>query len=140
MKDKYQLSKREQSVMDLLWDEGEALTSVDILEALHDVMLNTTYVHRTINSLLEAGLIQECGSVRYRTQYARKFVPCMTREEYAAQYLVKHGIRKKSLGRIAMALFKETQGDKNAYTDEMIEELQEIIDRLKEQGENTNEE
>ena len=29
MKDKYQLSIREQSVMDLLWDEGEALTSVD---------------------------------------------------------------------------------------------------------------
>ena len=50
MKDKYQLSIREQSVMDLLWDEGEALTSVDILERLGDIMQNATYVHRTINS------------------------------------------------------------------------------------------
>lgn len=135
MKNNYQLSEREQSVMDLLWNKGEALTSVDILEELKDIMPNTTYIHRTINSLLDAGLIQECGSVRYRTQYARKFQPCMTREEYAVKYLIKHGIGKKSLGRVAMALFNEMQGDKDAHT-EMIEELQGIIDKLKKQAEN----
>ena len=53
MKDAYQLSKREQRVKDLLW-EKEALTSVDLLEQLSDIMPNATYVHRTINSLLDA--------------------------------------------------------------------------------------
>lgn len=136
MKDEYQLSEREQRVMDLLWDEAEALTSVDILERLGDIMPNATYVHRTINSLLHAGFIQECGNVRYKTQYARKFTPCMTREEYAARYLVRHGIQRESLGRVAMALFNETRDDKNKDTGEMIAQLEEIIDKLKVQAEN----
>ncbi|MBD5470415.1 MAG: BlaI/MecI/CopY family transcriptional regulator [Lachnospiraceae bacterium] len=135
MKDAYQLSKREQRVMDLLW-EKEALTSVDLLEQLSDIMPNATYVHRTINSLLDAGFIQECGSVRHRTQYARKFTPCMTREEYAAKYLVRHGIQRKSFGKVAMALFNETQDDQNKHTGELIAELEEIIDQLKLQAEN----
>mgnify|MGYP001029941978 CR=1 FL=1 len=136
MRNEYQLSKREQRVMDLLWEKDEALTSVDILERLSDIMPNTTYVHRTINALLDAGLIQERGSVRYNTQYARKFVPCMTREEYAAKFLVLHGIQTESFVRVAMALFQETQEDKNKHADEMIEQLQEIIDALKAQAKN----
>ena len=133
MKDEYQLSKREQCVMDLLWEKGEALTSVDIFEQLGDIIQNPTYVYRTINQLLNANFIQECGSVRYNTQYARKFVPCMTREEYAAKYLVRHGIHRESLGKVAVALIQETQDDKNKHTDEMIAQLQEIIDALKAQ-------
>lgn len=136
MKEAYQLSKREQCVMDLLWEKEEALTSVDIFEQLGDIMQNQTYVHRTINQLLAANFIQECGSVRYNTQYARKFAPCMTREEYAAKYLVKHGIQRKSLGKVAAALLKETRDDKNKHTDEMIAQLQEIIDELKAQDDN----
>lgn len=140
MRNEYQLSEREQSVMDLLWEKGEALTSVDILEMLQDIMPNTTYVHRTINSLLDAGFIQECGSIRYRTQYARKFAPCMTREECAAKYLVRHGIRRKSIGKVAMALVNETKDDKSRHTYEMIEELQEIINQLKAQTESPKQE
>lgn len=136
MKDAYQLSKREQCVMDLLWEKGIAMTSLDILENLSDIMKNPTYVHRTINQLLDVNLIQECGSVRYNTQYARKFVPCMTREEYSAKYLVSHGIRKETFGKTVLALLKETQDNKNKHTDdvqmdEMIAQLQEIIDEIK---------
>lgn len=137
MKDDFQLSVREQSVMDLLWKRGDALTSVDIMEKLGDIMQNITYVHRTINSLLDAGFIQECGSVRYRTQYARKFIPCMTREEYAAKYLIRHGIQAELLGKVAVALLKETQGDGEINADKMIVQLQEIIRYLKEQTDNS---
>lgn len=140
MKSKYQLSEREQQVMNFMWDKGEAVTSVEILESLMDVMQNVTYVHRTINSLLASGFIQECGVVQHRTQYARKFLPCMTREEYAAKYLVKQGIQRKSLGRVAMALINETQGNDNPNTQETIEELQEIINRLKAQENNFRQE
>lgn len=38
MKGNYQLSEREQQVMDFMWDKGEAATSVDILESLTDVV------------------------------------------------------------------------------------------------------
>lgn len=122
--------------MDLLWEKKAALTSVDIFEQLGDVIQNPTYVHRTINQLLAAGLIRECGSVRYNTQYARQFVPCMTREEYAAKYLVKHGIQRESLGKVAVALIKETRDNPSKDTDELIIQLQEIIDEIKAQGDN----
>lgn len=124
--------------MDLLWEKGEALTSVDILEQLGDIMQNPAYVYRTINQLLNIGFIRECGSARYNTQYARQFAPCMTREEYAAKYLVRHGIQRKSLGKVAVALLKETQDDKNKHTDEMIAQLQEMIDELKVQNDEPN--
>lgn len=137
MRDKYHLSEREWQVMNFIWDQEEAVTSMDILESLPDVMPNATYVHRTINSLLASGFIQECGVVLHRTQYARKFLPCMTREEYAAVYLVRQGIQRKSLGRVAMALFHETQGSDDQCTKETIEELQEIIDQLKNQSDNS---
>jgi len=134
MKEEYQLSQREQRVMDLLWNAKEGMTSVDMLERLGDIMPNATYVHRTINSLLDAEFIRECGSVRYRTQYARKFEPCLTREEYAAKYLIRQGIRRKSFGRVAAALFDETQEDPKQNTDELIEQLEEIIENLKTQA------
>lgn len=136
MRKKYHLSEREWQVMNFMWDQEEAVTSMDILESLLDVMQNATYVHRTINSLLASGFIRECGVVLHNTQYARKFLPCMTREEYAARYLVGQGIQRKSLGRVAMALFHETQGGDNQYTRETIEELQEIINQLKNQSDN----
>ncbi|MCM1183035.1 MAG: BlaI/MecI/CopY family transcriptional regulator [Roseburia sp.] len=135
VKNKYQLTEREQAVMDLLWRSEEALTSVDIGERLHDVVENATYVHRAINKLLMVGLIKECGSIRYRTQYARRFIPCMTREEYAAQCLIKQGIQAKSIGKLAMALVKETECGKGEERQEVIETLQEIIDRLRAQPE-----
>ncbi|MDE6052779.1 MAG: BlaI/MecI/CopY family transcriptional regulator [Lachnospiraceae bacterium] len=140
MKRNYQLSEREQQVMNFMWDKGEAVTSVEILESLTDVMQNATYVHRTINSLLASGFIRECGVVQHRTQYARKFLPCMTREEYAAKYLVKQGIQRKSLGRIAMALINETQDSDYQNTRETVEELQKIIDELKNQADNFRQE
>lgn len=136
MREKYQLSEREWQVMNFMWDQEDAVTSMDILESLPDVMQNATYVHRTINSLLASGFIQECGVVLHNTQYARKFLPCMTREEYTARYLVGRGIQRKSLGRVAMALFHETQGGDHQYTQETIEELQKIIDQLKKQTDN----
>ncbi len=64
-------------------------------------------------------------------------MPCMTREEYAAKYLVGQGIQRKSLGRVAMALFHETQGGDYQYTQETIEELQEIINQLKNQSDHS---
>ncbi len=51
MREKYQLSEREWQVMNFMWDQEKAVTSMDILESLPDVMPNATYVHRTINSL-----------------------------------------------------------------------------------------
>ena len=71
MREKYQLSEREWQVMNFMWDQEKAVTSMDILESLPDVMPNATYVHRTINSLLDSGLIQESGVVLHNTQYAR---------------------------------------------------------------------
>lgn len=46
---RFELTSREQQVMNLLWNNPERLTSVDIFEQLTDIMVNPTYAHRTIN-------------------------------------------------------------------------------------------
>lgn len=132
-KTRFELSSREQQVMDLFWNSSEGLTSVDILEKLSDIMINPTYVHRSLSILLEKGFIEECGSVRYNKQYARKFKPAITREEFAAGLLTEKGINFNSLNGIAMAFLKQSNSINEQSKKEVINELKQIINELEQE-------
>lgn len=132
-KTRFELSSREQRVMDLFWNTNEVLTSVDILEQLHDIMLNPTYVHRSLTILLEKQFIEECGSVRYNKQYARKFKPSITREEFAAGLLTEKGIHFHSLNGIAMAFLKQSTNINPQEKQEIIDELKQMITKLEQE-------
>lgn len=129
-KKQFNLSEKEEMILEKLWENSEGLTSVDMLEQLGDFFINATYVHRTINSLLEKGLIYESGSVRYNKQYARKFHAKYTKEEYIAYFLAQKGIGMHSLSSIAMALIKHDRNCDDA--DKIVKDLQTIIDTLQE--------
>ncbi len=129
-KTRFELSTREQHVMDLFWSTGDGLTSVDILEQLNDIMVNPTYVHRSLSALLEKGFIQECGSVRYNKQYARKFKPTLTKEEFAAGLLAEKGMQLKSLKGIAMAFLNQSDDANSQKKQNVINELKQMIDEL----------
>ena len=127
-KTRFELSFREQQIMDLLWNAKEGLTSVDILEQHSDIMINATYVHRSISVLLEKGFIRECGSVRYNKQYARKFQPELSREEFMAGLLVEKGVQLSSLNGIAMAFLNKANDLQKKK--EVICELKQMINEL----------
>lgn len=115
--------------MEVFWKSEKPLTSVDIVNMEIKATWVNGLVHNIIRSLLKKGMLKECGMVRYATQYARQFVPALTREEYVAK-IVSGKFQKLSVPKVMVALAKEEGGEKA-----IIEELEEIIRKLKEEGE-----
>lgn len=124
------LTKSEEDLMGIFWEEKKPLTSVEILNIASDRSWNGNYLHMMLRSLQKKGLLEACGTVRYGTQYARKFIPLLTKEEYAAKIIVSTGIKSSSIAQVTVALAKEI-GDK----EELIEQLEEIIQELSKNGE-----
>lgn len=125
-KNQVHLTKSEEQLMSLFWDRSIPMTSVEIVQMNIKPTWTNGLVHNMIRSLLKKGMLQECGTVRYATQYARQFQPVMTKEEYAAKLALSVGILKKDVSKVIAALTKETGKDS-----EVIEELEEIIRQIK---------
>lgn len=125
-----ELTKSEEQMMDIFWSSEKALTSVDIVNMkIRDTWVNGL-VHNIIRSLIRKGLLIECGAERYSTQYARRLSPKITREEYAAKLLVSKFQEKMSVAEVIAALVKERREEEN-----LIEKLEEIIQRLRKEDE-----
>lgn len=130
MESRFVLSEKEYTILTLLWESENGLTSVQMLEREPYIFKNATYVHRTLNVLLKKGLIVENGSIQYGKQYARIFFPSMTREEYAAAAAIENGIGLHSLKDFTLALFKQTTHNTSEEKKEAIRKLQEVIDSI----------
>lgn len=124
-KKKEELTKGEERILEIFWNEGKPLTSMEVMEKTDE--FNESYVHRLLNSLLEKKALKVEGMMKSGKQYARIFVPEFTREEYGV-YLIKQlgMMRKDNLKKFAVALTKE-----NKRKEEVIETLEEIIDEIK---------
>lgn len=122
--------------MDTLWETGESLTSIELLNRLGESDWNKLNVFRTINSLMDKGYIRVDGFEQCNTQYARKFTFAITPEEYAAKMIKEDGLNASSISKIAMALIKDNDGE--IKKNELIEELQGIIDELRSENQEGN--
>lgn len=127
---RYDLSIREQEIMNLLWNSESGLTSVDLLEQSFDIMKNSTYVHRALTILEEKELIEVCGTTRYNKQYARKFKTSLTREEFAAGLLSEKGFSTDSLNSVAMALLRTSLKDNADKKQATVQKLKAMINQL----------
>ncbi len=114
--------------MELFWEKKEPLTSVDISEFSADRSWNGNYIHMMLRSLLKKGMIEVCGTVQCGTQYARQFVPIVTKEQYAAKLVMSKGIEKNSIAAVTVAMVNEVN-----KTDEagLVEQLEEVIQDVK---------
>ena len=106
----------------------EPLTSVEILELSADRSWNGNYVHMMLRSLLKKDMVKVCGTVQYGTQYARQFVPAVTKEQYAAKLVMSKGIGKNSIAEVTVAMVNETD---DTDGEGLIQQLEEIIEELK---------
>ena len=75
-------------------------------------------------------MITVCGSVQYGTQYARQFIPSLTKEQYAAKLVMSKGIKKNAIAAVTVAMVNEADED----GEELIQQLEEIIGELKSKG------
>ena len=122
------LTKSEEVLMNIFWASEHPLTSVEILEMTKDQSWNGNYIHVMLRSLEKKGLIKVCGVRQYANQYARQFEPAATKAEYAADFLISKGLTD-SISQVTVALANKSE---NTDKDELISQLQEIIDGLKE--------
>ena len=124
------MTESEELLMDIFWDAEKPITSVEIVRMKIRPTWTNGLVHNMIRSLLKKGMLLECGTVRYATQYARQFQPSMTKEEYAAKVALSVGISKGAVSKVMVALARETGEEQN-----LIEELEEIIHQIKKEQE-----
>lgn len=121
----FQLTPNEKILMDIFWESGETLTSVDLIERMPD---KKNYIPIMLKSLIAKGLLMECGTVLYGRRYARAFTPTMTREKYSAKLALQINKRKDVVPDITAALLGEIAVSEKAA---VIEEIEELILKIK---------
>lgn len=130
--EKIQLSKSEEQVMELFWKKNSPLTSIQITELLENNNSSGKYVHKVLKSLEQKNLIEICGAVQYGTKYAREFKLAITAEEFATKTIMSQGFSNTDIGKIAVALVKESSSKNDKETNnELINELEKMIEDLK---------
>ena len=76
------ITNSEMQILEVLWDEGEALTSSEIVEVSDDRTWKSSSVHLLLNSLLKKNFVRVAGFKKTTKNYARTFKPTMTKEKY----------------------------------------------------------
>ena len=107
-----ELTKSEMEIMDVLWQDGGALSRADLLERSEEKSWKDSSVHILLNGLLNKGAIKEAGFVKRNKTFGRTFVPTMTREEYFAMTIYSHRYKPEMIGLIT-ALLQRPEVDEN---------------------------
>lgn len=121
-----ELTKSEMEIMDVLWEDGGALSRADFLERSEEKTWKDSSVHILLNGLLAKGAIREAGFVKRSKTYGRTFLPTMTREEYFAETIFGHRYQPEITGLVA-ALLQRPEVDHA-----VLEALSQLIGKKKE--------
>ncbi len=122
-----ELTKSEMQIMDVLWQDGGALSRSDFLERSEEKSWKDSSVHILLNGLLSKGAIREAGFVRRSKTYGRTFLPTMTREEYYAAMIFSHHY-KPDMEKLVQALL-----GRDDVTPALLEKLELLIQNRKEE-------
>ena len=120
---KTRLTKSEFAVMEVLWDEGEELTSAEIIQKSKEREWKDSSIHLIINSLLRKKVVTVAGFKKTTKNYARTFVPVETREQFLVGQIIddttpaedKKGIYSYIIG-------KESDPELINYIEELLKE------------------
>lgn len=113
----------EREVLELLWEENQPLTSAEIVKISEGKTWKPSYIHLMINSLLKKNIIQVAGFKQTTKNYARTFMPTMTREEFSIHMLREENqLNASSLSLLFGALLEEEVD--RAVIDELSDMLQ----------------
>ena len=120
-----ELTKSEMEIMDVLWQDGGALSRADLLERSEEKSWKDSSVHILLNGLLSKGAIRESGFVKRIKTYGRTFLPTMTREEYFATTIFSHRYKPEMIG-LVDALLKRPE-----VTESILNEIVKLAEARK---------
>ena len=84
------LTKSELAIMEVMWDQEDALTATEIIKVSGDKEWKNSSVHLLVNALLEKKFIEVVGFKKTTKNYAGTFKPTMTREQYLTRKVLGH--------------------------------------------------
>ena len=118
------LTKREEELMNFLWDYEEPITSNAILKFCENRSWSESYLYVMLRSLQKNVLLQQREPMQYGSQYARRFYCTMTNEEYYVALAAGKDLDTKAFAKnvVAMAV-KEGKGDNK----ELLEQLEQML-------------
>ena len=123
MKQKIRLTKSEQEIMDVLWKQGEALTSSEIIEFSTNRSRSNTSIHLLLKSLLDKSVIEVDGFKRTTKNYARTFKPSISQYDYFFQENFR-GIPLEKRMKFIEAVIQDTSLEELDAIEKIILELQ----------------
>lgn len=120
---KTRLTKSEFAVMEVLWDEGEELTSAEIVQKSKEREWKDSSIHLIINSLLRKKVVTVAGFKKTTKNYARTFVPVETREQFlVGQIIDDKTTTEDKKGIYSYIIGKESDPELINYIEELLEE------------------
>ena len=134
MKKQDVLNKREEELMNFLWAYNEPLTQNEMAERLEEQGWSSVTLFKTVQSLSSAGYLQVVGLEKSAKTYARKLIPAISKEEYYTSILMKNGLDSGSLANITAAFIGVSKKSEKEKNTEVIAKLEEIIEKLRVEG------
>ena len=120
---KTRLTKSEFAVMEVLWDEGEELTSAEIIQKSKEREWKDSSIHLIINSLLRKKVVTVTGFKKTTKNYARTFVPVETREQFlVGQIIDDKTTTEDKKGIYSYIIGKESDPELINYIEELLKE------------------
>lgn len=120
---KTRLTKSEFAVMEVLWDEGEELTSAEIIQKSKEREWKDSSIHLLINSLLRKKVVTVAGFKKTTKNYARTFVPVETREQFlVGQIIDDKTTTEDKKGIYSYIIGKESDPELINYIEKLLEE------------------
>lgn len=120
---KTRLTKSEIAVMEVLWDEGEELTSAEIIQKSKEREWKDSSIHLIINSLLRKKVVTVAGFKKTTKNYARTFVPVETREQFLVGQIIDDKTTTEDKKRIySYIIGKESDPELINYIEELLKE------------------
>ncbi len=110
------LSRKEEEIMDILWDAKDALGRSEILEeaAKREQSWKPNSIHILLNQLLEKQYVTVSGFYLNSRKLGRTFAPALTRQDYAILRLCHDSELAKKAG---VSLTKQIAALKEAQKD-----------------------
>lgn len=131
MKKKNILNKREEDLMNYLWEIKKPLTASEMAKQLETEGWTHITLCRTVQSLSDYGYLEVAGLEKTTKTYARKLIPSLSKEEYYSSVLINRGINADSLADITAALIGVSRKNSREKDAEVIAKLEEVIASLK---------
>ena len=107
----FALSETELDIMQILWEEEEALSRPEILSKMPDKDWNPNSIHQVLNSMMKKNVLKVAGMVRCGRVYGRTYAPNITRQDLinadVARILPHSTVNEQALGVLAALIDQE---------------------------------